>query len=129
MSINATTSRIPGLGDLPYIGVMFSNTTHERQEKELLVMVTPFLASPMNPGEVPPLPGEDIKDPNDLDSTCSIASKDGPAVACPRRGRGMILGDVYEGEISKNVMFPDRWVTRSNPGPIGRVAIGDPLPV
>jgi pilus assembly protein CpaC len=67
VSINATTSRIPGLGDLPYIGVMFSNTTHERQEKELLVMVTPFLASPMNPGEEPPLPGADIKDPNDLE--------------------------------------------------------------
>jgi Flp pilus assembly secretin CpaC len=46
---------------------MFGDTTHKRTEKELLVMVTPFLPSPMCPGEVPPMPGEDVKDPNDLE--------------------------------------------------------------
>ena len=30
-------------------------------------MVTPFLPSPMCPGEVPPMPGEDVKDPNNLE--------------------------------------------------------------
>jgi pilus assembly protein CpaC len=67
VEIDAQTSRIPGLGDLPYIGPMFGDTTHKRTEKELLVMVTPFLPSPMCPGEVPPMPGEDVKDPNDLE--------------------------------------------------------------
>ena len=63
----ATTQRIPGLGDLPYIGPFFNNTTHERQEKELLVMVTPYLVSPMEHDEVPMLPGADIKDPTDCE--------------------------------------------------------------
>jgi pilus assembly protein CpaC len=67
MSVEANTKRIPGLGDLPYIGPFFSNTTHQRQEKELLILVTPYLVAPMNPEDVPCLPGEELKDPNDLE--------------------------------------------------------------
>lgn len=67
VSIGANTTRIPGLGDLPYIGPLFSNTTHERQEKELLILVTPYLAAPMNPEGVPCLPTDGITDPNDLE--------------------------------------------------------------
>ena len=66
-SIDANTKRIPGLGDLPYIGPLFSNTTHKRMEKELVVLVTPYLVAPMNAEDVPCLPGEGIKDPNDLE--------------------------------------------------------------
>jgi pilus assembly protein CpaC len=67
VTLDATTARIPGLGDLPYIGPMFSNTNHQRVEKELLVLVTPYLASPMEACEVPALPGADIQDPKDLE--------------------------------------------------------------
>lgn len=65
VAIDAQTSRIPGLGDLPYIGPLFSNTTHQRLEKELLVLVTPYLVSPVAEGEDVPLPGQCIADPND----------------------------------------------------------------
>jgi len=67
VEMDGQTSRIPGLGDLPYIGPLFSNTNHERMEKELLVLVTPYLASPMNPSQVPALPGQEVQDPNDLE--------------------------------------------------------------
>lgn len=67
VSIDANTSRIPGLGDLPYIGPLFSNTRHSRQEKELLILVTPYMVAPMNADQVPCLPGEEINDPNDLE--------------------------------------------------------------
>ncbi len=67
VSIDANTTRIPGLGDLPYIGPMFSNTTHQRAEKELVILVTPYLVAPMNAEDVPCLPGEELKDPNDLE--------------------------------------------------------------
>ncbi len=36
-------------------------------EKELLVLVTPYLVAPMNPDQVPALPGADLKDPKDLE--------------------------------------------------------------
>lgn len=65
VTIDAQTTRIPGLGDLPYIGPLFSNTTHQRLEKELLVLVTPYLVSPVAEGEDLPLPGQCIADPND----------------------------------------------------------------
>jgi pilus assembly protein CpaC len=67
VEMDAQTQRIPGLGDLPYIGPMFSNTSHRRVERELLVLVTPYLVSPLCPEEVPCLPGADIQDPNDLE--------------------------------------------------------------
>lgn len=61
----ADTQRIPGLGDLPYLGPFFSNTTHRRAEKELLVLVTPYLVAPMECDQVMPLPGTEVLDPND----------------------------------------------------------------
>jgi pilus assembly protein CpaC len=67
VSIDANTKRIPGLGDLPYIGPLFSNTTHARIEKELVILVTPSLVAPMNPEDVPCLPTDGITDPNDLE--------------------------------------------------------------
>lgn len=65
VTLDASTSRIPGMGDLPYIGAFFSNTTHQSIEKELLVLVTPVLVSPIPEGQEIPYPGQDIMQPND----------------------------------------------------------------
>jgi pilus assembly protein CpaC len=67
ITLDAQTTRIPGLGDLPYLGPFFSNTTHRRIEKELLVLVTPFLVAPAPPGETFALPGEEIEEPTDYE--------------------------------------------------------------
>ena len=65
VEIAGETNRVPGLGDLPYIGPLFSNTSHSKVEKELLVLVTPYLVAPQNADQVQPLPGAEIEDPND----------------------------------------------------------------
>ncbi len=67
LTLAGETDRIPGLGDLPIIGPMFSNTNSQRIEKELVVLVTPYLIEPMNHGQVPPTPGDEVKQPNDLE--------------------------------------------------------------
>jgi len=67
VTLDGKTERIPGLGDLPYIGPMFSNTSHKRTEKELLVLVTPFLVDALQPDEVPSLPGDEVRDPDDIE--------------------------------------------------------------
>ena len=67
LTLDGQTSRIPGLGDLPVLGPFFSNTTSQRMEKELLVLVTPYLVEPMNPGEVPPTPGDEVGGPSDFE--------------------------------------------------------------
>jgi pilus assembly protein CpaC len=67
LSLDGQTSRIPGLGDLPILGPFFSNTTSNRIEKELIVLVTPYLIEPLNHDQVPPSPGDEVNGPNDLE--------------------------------------------------------------
>ena len=67
LQLSGNTTRIPGLGDLPYIGPFFSNVTGQRIEKELIVMVTPYLIESMCPEDVPPRPGDEVYEPNDME--------------------------------------------------------------
>src|SRR5581483_5087095 len=67
VQLDSSTSRIPFLGDLPVIGLMFSGTTTTRTEKELVVLVTPYLVEPMNPGEGPPSRGDEVGTPTDCE--------------------------------------------------------------
>lgn len=67
LTLDGQTARIPGLGDLPILGPLFSNTTGSRIEKELVVLVTPYLVEPMNANQVPPTPGDEVYEPNDLE--------------------------------------------------------------
>jgi pilus assembly protein CpaC len=67
LTLDGTTSRIPGLGDLPIIGPFFSNTTSERIEKELVVLVTPYLVEARQPAAGIATPGDEVNGPNDLE--------------------------------------------------------------
>lgn len=67
LELEADTARLPGLGDLPYIGPFFSNNTHQRVEKELVILVSPHFVNGMEPHEVGPLPGSEICDPDDYE--------------------------------------------------------------
>ena len=67
IELSGNTARVPGLGDLPYIGSFFRNTTSRTVEKELVVLVTPFLVQPLDRGVDPPLPGECVVAPDDFE--------------------------------------------------------------
>ncbi|HUY87712.1 MAG TPA: pilus assembly protein N-terminal domain-containing protein [Pirellulales bacterium] len=67
VTLSNQATRIPGLGDLPYIGPFFSNTTGNMQEKELLVLVTPYLVEGTPLQHAPLRPGDDVYEPNDLE--------------------------------------------------------------
>lgn len=57
---------IPFLGGLPVIGPLLFNSkrlTHD--ETELLIMVSPEIVRPLEPDEVPPVPGFEIVPPDD----------------------------------------------------------------
>jgi pilus assembly protein CpaC len=65
--MESITRRVPVLGDLPVIGMLFRDNTYKRTETELVILVTANLVRPLRPGEVPPLPGEEeISDPGAL---------------------------------------------------------------
>lgn len=61
-------SRIPLLGDIPFIGSrLFHSKNSSEDEVELLVLVTPEIVRAMEPDEVPPLPNFYVTHPNDDD--------------------------------------------------------------
>lgn len=65
--VQALSSKIPGLGDIPVLGAMFSSVQYQRNETELVVMVTPQLVEPMDANQVPPVPGHEMTSPDDYE--------------------------------------------------------------
>ena len=61
----AITSRIPGLGDLPVLGPLFRSVRYQKNETELVVLVTASLVEPMSIAGLPPVPGFTHTEPND----------------------------------------------------------------
>ncbi len=81
LSHTSTTevSRIPFLGELPLIGPTLFNAKRATQdETELLVLVTPEIVRPMEPDEVPPLPGFYVTHPIDEELYCHAMTEGAP---------------------------------------------------
>ena len=60
-------NKFPGLGDIPVLGAFFRNSSINREERELLMIVTPHLVQPLAANaQLPSLPGEKLRnyDPN-----------------------------------------------------------------
>jgi pilus assembly protein CpaC len=66
--ISATNTAMPLLGDIPILGALFTSTSYQRNETELVILVTPRLVSAMNPEQVPHLPGEKWRYPTQWQS-------------------------------------------------------------
>jgi pilus assembly protein CpaC len=45
-------SGLPGLINLPILGALFRSRDYQRQETELMILVTPYIAKPMEPAQV-----------------------------------------------------------------------------
>jgi pilus assembly protein CpaC len=43
-----TLKKLPGLGDLPVLGPLFRSTEFQRNESELVIIVTPYLVRPVS---------------------------------------------------------------------------------
>ncbi|MFT5033266.1 MAG: pilus assembly protein CpaC, partial [Bacteroidia bacterium] len=55
----SSIDKFPGLGDIPILGAFFKSTRYEREDKELIMIVTPHLVRPMAAQvPLPELPGE-----------------------------------------------------------------------
>jgi pilus assembly protein CpaC len=66
-NLGADTSRVPFFGDLPIGGQAFRFDRTQYSESELVLLVTPELVHALEPKEVPPLPGSDYLEPNDIE--------------------------------------------------------------
>lgn len=65
--VDARNQGTPGLSNLPVLGTLFRSVRYERNETELVILVTPRLVQPMNPDQVTPLPGQKWRYPNEVD--------------------------------------------------------------
>ena len=65
-TMSATTDAVPLLGDVPILGQLFRSTKYQRQQTELVVLVTPRLVGPTDPDTTAALPGEHWRHPSDL---------------------------------------------------------------
>jgi len=61
----ATSSRLPGLGDIPVIGSLFRSVRYQNDETELIIVVTASLIEPINAATPLPLPGIAHTPPNE----------------------------------------------------------------
>jgi pilus assembly protein CpaC len=55
--LTKVANKIPWLSDVPFLGKLFQSTEFRKSNSELLVMVTPKLVKPLEPGQTHPLPG------------------------------------------------------------------------
>lgn len=63
--ITTSSSVVPLLGDIPVLGALFRSQSYNRQETELVVLVTPRLVSGLNNDQLPALPGEKWRTPTE----------------------------------------------------------------
>ena len=64
-NVRGVASRVPGVGQIPILGALFRSVRYERHETELVILITPDIASPLNPNEVNCVPGRENVVPND----------------------------------------------------------------
>ncbi len=65
--VRSQIDKVPLLGSIPILGALFRSSQYQRQESELLIIVTARLAEPLAPHQIPPLPTDfERNDPSDF---------------------------------------------------------------
>ncbi|MGA7197425.1 type II and III secretion system protein family protein, partial [Roseiarcus sp.] len=64
---NNDISQIPWLGNLPVLGALFRSTSYQKQETDLVVIVSPHLVRPVAPGQHLATPFDTTLPANDID--------------------------------------------------------------
>jgi pilus assembly protein CpaC len=62
-----TMNRVPILGRIPILGALFRSGSFERQETELVILVTPRIVRPVTAGTVLQVPTDRANEPSDAD--------------------------------------------------------------
>lgn len=60
--VRESVKKFPLLGDIPILGALFRSSNYQKDETELVVIVTPHLVKPVD-GETLPLPTDSFEDP------------------------------------------------------------------
>ena len=82
-------AKFPVLGDIPVLGALFRSTSFQKNESELIIIVTPHLVKPLDMAKQT-LPTDQFIEPNDFEwYLLGMLEGFGPAPA-PRREQGQL---------------------------------------
>jgi len=65
-NLRETSSKFPGLGDIPVLGLLFTSQSFVKGQTELVIFITPHFARP-TPPELVRLPTDDFVEPTELE--------------------------------------------------------------
>jgi pilus assembly protein CpaC len=74
-SVTTTNSGVPFLGDIPILGALFNSNQFQRQETELVILVTPYIVRPVDDPAQLHAPGANYVAPNDLERILLLHQK------------------------------------------------------
>ena len=64
--VRENIKKYPGLGDIPVLGTLFRSSQFQKSETELVIIVTPHLAKPLDPENIS-LPTDQFVEPTELE--------------------------------------------------------------
>ena len=73
---NNAIEKAPGLGDIPILGNLFRSTEFRKGETELVIVVTPYLVTPVDANTIK-LPTDGYRAPNEVQRTLGYFNNDG----------------------------------------------------
>jgi pilus assembly protein CpaC len=77
-------AKVPLLGDVPILGELFKSRSFQRNETELMFLVTVKTVEPLNPDQLPKLPGvTEMKPQLPANPTASLEGQAGHSIARP----------------------------------------------
>jgi pilus assembly protein CpaC len=86
--VREVVSKFPILGDIPILGVLFRSTSFQKNETELVIIVTPHLVKPVDMAKQT-LPTDQYVEPNDFEFYL-LGSLEGRGEPAPRLSRGIL---------------------------------------
>jgi pilus assembly protein CpaC len=80
-----TGNALPGIGELPIIGALFRSDSFQRNETELVIVITPYLVRGVSDPAQLKLPTDDWKPPSDLERILLLrqSARGGPPAVPP----------------------------------------------
>jgi len=66
-SSNTAQNQLPWIGDVPVLGALFSSKSYQKNETDLIIIVTPRIVQPTRPGDVIRTPLDNTLPANDID--------------------------------------------------------------
>ncbi|GFK93685.1 Type II secretion system protein D [Fundidesulfovibrio magnetotacticus] len=103
----STASKFPGVGDVPVLGSLFKSSKFQKNETELLIIITPRLAKPADPKAIKLPTDGGLKEPDDLEFYLGIdRSKLGLGAQPAAPAAGIPAGRTLDGEFGHALPNP-----------------------